>query len=195
MEVNGALRFMSLNWTLLKVLKETISHKWTLWPLAGGHFLNSELCKYLMKHGHLFFGQPLLLLFLPPAFLFLTDSATLLPPPLQLLQLLLGLSLSLLQLLHLLALLRLEAPPDLLQALLRLQDGLRLLRIHRSAETEGVECITLSFCLSNTLWCTFWTVKHFLSNFWEYFKKSIIINHELNTLQTWWIFLFCWCMM
>lgn len=98
------------------------------------------LCAYsisdtelLLRHGHLFFGQPLLLLLLPPAFLFLSDLSSILPPSLQLLQLLLSLSLSLSQLLHLLALLLLEAPPDLLQTLLCLQDGLRLLWFSSSA--------------------------------------------------------------
>lgn len=75
---------------------------------------------------HLLFSQPPLLFLLPPAFLFLPDSASVLPPPLQLLQLLLGFGLSVSQLLQLLALLLLEASPDLLQTLLRLQDGLGL---------------------------------------------------------------------
>lgn len=82
---------------------------------------------------YLLFGQPLLLLLLPAALLLLPHTAPLLPPPLQLLQLLLGLGLAVPQLLQLLALLLLEALSDLLQALLRLQDGLRLLRLRGPA--------------------------------------------------------------
>lgn len=82
---------------------------------------------------YLLFGQPLLLLLLPAALLLLPHATPLLPPPLQLLQLLLGLGLAVPQLLQLLALLLLEALSDLLQALLRLQDGLRLLRLRGPA--------------------------------------------------------------
>lgn len=82
---------------------------------------------------YLLFGQPLQLLLLPAALLLLPHATPLLPPPLQLLQLLLGLGLAVPQLLQLLALLLLEALSDLLQALLRLQDGLRLLRLRGPA--------------------------------------------------------------
>lgn len=82
---------------------------------------------------YLLFGQPLLLILLPAALLLLPHATPLLPPPLQLLQLLLGLSLAVPQLLQLLALFLLEALSDLLQALLRLQDGLRLLRLRGPA--------------------------------------------------------------